>query len=123
MKPRAKNAGFTLVEIMIVVAIIGMLAAIALPNFVKARNTAQQKACINNLYQLNGAITTWATEMNKGPGSTVTYNDIASYLQNSVVCPGGGSTFEDSYSLTTVDAQPTCQKQPATHKLPPLPGQ
>ena len=45
----AKNQGFTLVEIMIVVAIIGLLAAIAIPNFVKARTTSQQNACINNL--------------------------------------------------------------------------
>lgn len=122
MKIRAKRAGFTLVEIMIVVAIIGMLATIAIPNFVKARNNAQGKACISNLYQINGAIASWSLEMNKGPGSSVTYNDISSYLQNAVVCPAGGTTFEDSYTLTTVDAQPVCQRQPATHKLPSTPG-
>lgn len=122
MKRRTNRGGFTLVEIMIVVAIIGMLATIAIPNFVKARNNAQQKACINNLYQINGAIASWAMEMNKGPGQSVSYNDIASYLQNAVVCPAGGTTFEDSYTLSTVDAQPTCQRQPATHKLPPLPA-
>jgi prepilin-type N-terminal cleavage/methylation domain-containing protein len=117
----SRSRGFTLVEIMIVVAIIGMLATIAIPSFVKARNTAQQKACINNLYQINGAVNAWATEMNKAPGQAVTYNDISGYLQNAVVCPAGGTTFEDSYTITTVDAQPSCQRLPESHKLPSAP--
>ncbi len=115
---RSRKGGFTLVEIMIVVAIIGMLATVAIPSFVKARTTAHQKACINNLFQINGAVNTWATEMNKGQGQAVTFNDISGYLQNSVVCPAGGTTFEDSYSITTVDAPPTCLRQPDSHKLP-----
>jgi prepilin-type N-terminal cleavage/methylation domain-containing protein len=64
--PRA--AGFTLVEIMIVVAIIGMLAAIAIPNFVRARANSQQKACINNLRQIDSAINEWALETGQSNG-------------------------------------------------------
>ena len=59
------RAAFTLVEIMIVVAIIGMLAAIAIPNFVKARNTAQANACNNNMRQIDSAIQQWALEKGK----------------------------------------------------------
>jgi hypothetical protein len=96
------------------------------PNFVKARTTAQQKACISNLHQIDGAIQQWATDLNKSAGQSVSYQDISSYLRNAVVCPSGGSTFEDSYSLSTVDAQPTCQRVPSgphAHALPQTAGQ
>lgn len=113
------KAGFTLVEIMIVVAIIGLLAAIAVPNFVKARTTAQMNACINNLRQIDGAIQQWALEQKKDATATVVESDVTPYLKNSVTCPSGGTVFADSYSLTTVNAVPLCQRVPATHKLPP----
>jgi prepilin-type N-terminal cleavage/methylation domain-containing protein len=114
----SQKGGFTLVEIMIVVAIIGLLATIAIPNFAKARQTAQKNACISNLRQIDGAIQQWALDLKKDAGQPVTYSDIKSYLKNDVSCPSGGTTFEDSYSISTVDVSPTCQKQPATHKMP-----
>jgi prepilin-type N-terminal cleavage/methylation domain-containing protein len=113
----ARKGGFTLVEIMIVVAIIGLLASIAIPNFVKARTTAQRNACISNLRQIDGAIQQWAMDTKQGDTATVTAADILPYLRSAVVCPAGGKTFADSYSVTTVDARPTCLRMPSTHKI------
>ncbi len=115
---KLQTGGFTLVEIMIVVAIIGLLATIAIPNFVKARTTAQMNACINNLRQIDGAVQTWALETKQGDNAAVDYQQISGYMKNQVVCPSGGKTFADSYHLGTVQDKPTCIKSPETHKLP-----
>lgn len=116
----SRNAGFTLVEIMIVVAIIGLLAAIAIPNFVKARTTSQTNACINNLRQIDGAIQQWALENKAAESAAVTGTDIAPYLKNNVYCPSAGSVtaFDSSYAVSTVSNTPTCKIVAATHKLP-----
>jgi prepilin-type N-terminal cleavage/methylation domain-containing protein len=118
MKKRtARPGGFTLVEIMIVVAIIGLLASIAVPNFVKARTTAQMNACISNLRQIDGAIQQWALDTKQGDTATVAAADILPYLKNAVTCPSGGKTFAESYSISTVATLPACLKQPSTHKI------
>ena len=112
-----RRAGFTLVEIMIVVAIIGLLASIAVPSYGKAKERVYVTTCINNLQKIDGAIHLWSLDMKKDEQQPVTYSDIRSYLRGSLVCPSGGRSFEDSYAISTVGARPTCQRRPATHKL------
>ena len=113
--------GFTLVEIMIVVAIITLLAVIAIPNYVRARTHSQLQACINNLRQIDDASQTWALEYRKVADAAVSYSDIKSYFRGPVLCPASGTatTFAECYGLTTVSNKPTCKIAPATHILTP----
>jgi prepilin-type N-terminal cleavage/methylation domain-containing protein len=111
-----KKQGFTLVEIMIVVAIIGLLAAIAIPSFMKSRTNSQQNACINNLGQIESGKKQWAKAQNKSDGDAIDTAEVASYLKGSILptCPGGGT-----YTYNDIGASATCNiLDPVSHVLP-----
>lgn len=106
MKKLLGKKGFTLVEIMIVVAIIGLLAAIAIPNFVKARESAQTNACISNLKQIEGAMVLYNLDTGSDPAAL---GDLSpDYLKATPSCPSGGA-----YDIT--GARPACDQ--AGHAL------
>ena len=103
----SNKSGFTLVEIMIVVAIIGLLAAIAIPNFIKARESSQKSACIANLKQIEGAKATWALENKKVNTDIPLTSDIfgpSAYIRVAPVCT---SAFAD-YVMTAVNVLTVC---------------
>jgi prepilin-type N-terminal cleavage/methylation domain-containing protein len=94
MKLERKPAGFTLVEIMIVVAIIGLLASIAVPNFVHSREVSHRKVCVGNIRQLEGAVQAWAFETRKYNGDNIVSAELFGadkYIKTAPLCPGGGT--------------------------------
>ena len=116
---RNRTQGFTLVEIMIVVAIIGLLAAIAIPNFVRARTTSQKNACINNLRQLDGAVQQYALENNLASTAVYTLANLNPYVKLTSLgalpaCPSQGTYSPGA----TVANPPTCSLSGSGHALP-----
>ena len=105
MKLTKNTTGFTLVEIMIVVAIIGLLAAIAVPNFVQARTTARRNACINNLRLITAAKDQSALENGYAETSVLTSSEITAYLKGNAMptCAASGV-----YTVNAVSVVPVC---------------
>ena len=102
---KLNKKGFTLVEIMIVVAIIGLLAAIAIPNFVKARQRAVWTSCYANLKQIDGAKQIWAIDKGAADNASVTINAnlVSDYIKRTPRCQG-----TTAYTAGAMDAEPSC---------------
>ena len=99
---------FTLVEIMIVVAIIGILIAIAVPSFLRAREVTRRNACQENQSKIDGAKVQWALEFNRAeddvPGWDVLIGSTG-YLRKTPACPSNGE-----YAINSVSSNPSCTK-------------
>lgn len=114
---------FTLVEIMVVVAIIGLLAGLAIPNFIKSRETAFKNICLNNLRQLDAAKQQWALETGQLEDATPNAEDLDPYIKNGaqrLICPQDpAKSFATSYTINNITTNPTCKIKPNLHILPP----
>jgi prepilin-type N-terminal cleavage/methylation domain-containing protein len=99
-----RRGGFTLVEIMIVVAIVGLLSAMAVPSFVRARESSREKTCVNALRQIDGAKDQYALEAGLMTGAPCDMNDISVFLRNEPLCPVG----DTPYLVNDIGTTPEC---------------
>jgi prepilin-type N-terminal cleavage/methylation domain-containing protein len=103
---RSIRRGFTILEILIVVAVIGILVALAIPNFLKSRTHARKQMCIENLSQIETAKQVWGVEAGRVDGDVPTEADLIGpdrYIKKTPVCAGGGT-----YSFNAIGATATC---------------
>jgi prepilin-type N-terminal cleavage/methylation domain-containing protein len=119
IRERRSEKGFTLIEIMIVVLIIGILLAIAVPNFIKARETSRTKACVSNLKQIDAAKEQWAMDekMSVTDPPPVYPDDLVgadNYIKAAPLCPSGGDYDAGTLAL----AGPATCTIGGTHVLP-----
>jgi prepilin-type N-terminal cleavage/methylation domain-containing protein len=106
-KLNKRRGGFTLVEIMIVVAIIALLAAIAVPGFLRARKRSQASRILNDLRMIDAAVDQYAIETNRSTNFVVGVTDWTNYLKkNSILYNTGKSLLGSSYGPQTVDTIP-----------------
>ena len=109
-----RRSGFTHVEIIIIIMIIGLLAAIAIPSYVRTRTIVQQTGCIGNLKQIRGAVQVWAiVGQRRGSDSPTTADLVDNYLKRWPVCPKSGA----AYAVPAVNAEPVCPTDPANHHM------
>ena len=102
-----KRAGFTLVEIMIVVAIIALLAAIAVPGFLRARKRSQASKILNDLRMIDSAVDQYAIETSKKSGDPIAVSDWTNYIKKDIsLYVTGRDLFGDDYGTQTVDSLP-----------------
>ena len=102
-----RRGGFTLVEIMIVVAIIALLAAIAVPGFLRARKRSQATRILNDLRMIDSAVDQYAIETNRSTGATVTFTDWKAYIKNGTVLYNtGNDILGNPYGSQAVDTLP-----------------
>lgn len=107
MNLKSRQTGFTLVEIMIVVAIIALLAAIAVPGFLRARKRSQASRIINDLRLIDSAVDQYAIETNKKSGDGVAITDWTNYLKkDTVLYSSGNDILGNPYGVQTVDSLP-----------------
>jgi prepilin-type N-terminal cleavage/methylation domain-containing protein len=120
MRGRIQHGGFTLVEVMIVVTIIALLSALAIPNITRARSRAWKGACIENIRAIDGAKQQWALENYQGQSAVPVAADLDPYIKggsSKCICPlDPGGSIASSYTLNNVATTPVCKKLPTSHR-------